>query len=129
MARALVQIDFFTDHNIPDSVGNYLRGRGHRVFRQRHHIAADAPDQIVATAALKAGRVLVTWDKDFNAQRFAQARFAELSRISLSGAGPDLLPALRRQIRTIEFRWSEKVRTRAARMIAHVGPGQVRFRN
>ena len=42
------------------------------------------PDQVVATAAMESGRVLVSWDKDFNHQRFQTARFATLNRIAFS---------------------------------------------
>lgn len=123
------KISFFTDHNIPDSVGDYLRNRGHSVFRLRHHLADDSPDPIVATAALRAGRVLVSWDKDFNTQRFMQPRFALLSRLALSGAGPELLPALKQHMHLIEFQWSWGVRTHAPRMIAHIRLGQIKFKD
>jgi len=63
------KLNFLTDNCIPDSVGDYLRRRGHSVFRVRGQMPDNSPDQVVATAALKAGRILVSWDKDFNDQR------------------------------------------------------------
>ncbi|MBU1375687.1 MAG: DUF5615 family PIN-like protein [Alphaproteobacteria bacterium] len=128
MARAPLRLRFFTDENIPDSVGRYLRGRGHSVFRAKAHLAEGTPDQVVATTAMEDDRVLVTADKDFNDQRFQKARFARLSRIGLSGDGPEFVPALRQHIRVIEFQWSEKVRTGAPRMIAFVRLGDIRFK-
>jgi predicted nuclease of predicted toxin-antitoxin system len=94
----------------------------------RGHMAADAPDQLVAMAALQADRILVTQDKDFNNQRFQKPALANLSRVSLVGAGPTLKAALKEHIHLIEAQWAHKLQTGAARMIAHVQVGQVRFR-
>ena len=89
---------------------------------------ADSPDPVVATAALQAGRILVSQDKDFNDQRFAQARFAKLSRIALSGPGPSLVAALKEHMHLIEAQWDYKVRTGEVRMIVHIKVGQIRIR-
>lgn len=128
MAKRGTQLRFFTDNNIPDSVGNYLRSRGHSVYRLRHHMPHDSKDPVVATAAIKADRILVSWDKDFNSQRFAQPRFQTLSRIALSGAGPMLVDALKEHLELVEFQWERVQRKGAPRMIAHVQVGQIRFR-
>ena len=122
------KLRFFTDHNVPDSIGNYLRGRGHSVVRLRHHMPDNSKDPVVATAALKDGRILITCDKDFNTQRFMQPRFEGLSRVALSGDGPTLLPAVKEHIETIEFQFALAQRKRAARLVAHVQVGQLRFR-
>ena len=128
MPRAAIKLHFFLDNNAPDSIGRYLQGRGHSVQRQRFYIPVDAPDQLVATTALKAGRILVSQDKDFNSQRFQQPRFAQLSRIGLSGAGQTLLDAMKEHILLIEFQAGLRF-AQNARIIAHVKVGQVRFRN
>jgi predicted nuclease of predicted toxin-antitoxin system len=128
MARATTKLRLFTDENIPDSVARYLQGRGHSVFRAKAHLPEGSPDPIVAAAAMEHGRILVTWDRDFNDQRFMRARFARLSRIGLSGTGPELVVAMRRHIRMIEFAWSEKLRTGAPRMIAFAKIDGCRFR-
>ncbi len=83
MAAKGPKIGFFTDENVPDSIGNYLRNRGHSVVRTRSVMKMGSPDQIVAEAALRAGRVLMSWDKDFNDQRFRQPRFEHLMRVGL----------------------------------------------
>ncbi|WP_158271900.1 MULTISPECIES: DUF5615 family PIN-like protein [unclassified Novosphingobium] len=119
-------MQFFLDQNVPDSIGRYLQGRGHSVLRLRHHIPPDSPDQIVGVTALKAGRILISCDKDFNRQRFQQDRFAQLSRIALSGAGPDLLPAIKEHVEVIEFQL-QRIPSNG-RMVVHVATGQVRFR-
>ena len=127
MAKAAIKLSIFSDNNIPDSIGNWLQRRGHSVFRLRKHMPDDSPDPVVAAAALEADRILLTQDKDFNSQRFMQPRFASLSRISLSGDGPTLLPAIKEHIRLIEFQWAE-LQTTGARMIVHVRVGNIRFR-
>jgi hypothetical protein len=88
----------------------------------------NSPDQVVATAALKANRVLISWDRDFNDQRFAQQRFATLSRIGLSGEGPTLGPALREHIEVVEFQFNRARDAHLQRMICFVKVGQVRFK-
>lgn len=127
MPKVVVRLPLFLDNNVPDSLGRYFQRRGHSVHRQRFYIPADSPDPIVAMTAMKAGRILVTQDKDFNSQRFQQDRFVGLSRIALSGEAQTLLPALKEHMELIEFRWSQCQRNRS-RLIAHVKAGQVRFR-
>ena len=92
----------------------------------RHHIPDNSPDPVVGMTALKAGRILVSWDRDFNAQRFRQDRFAELSRISLSGAGPTLLPAVKEHIAVLEFQMPRV--PAEGRMVAQLQIGIIRFR-
>jgi Domain of unknown function (DUF5615) len=126
MAVGRPQLRFFLDQNVPDSICRYLRGRGHSVLLLRHQIPDNSPDPVVGMTALQANRILVTWDKDFNGQRFRQERFAELSRISLCGAGPTLLPAVKEHIAVLEFQMPR--RPIGGRMVAHVQTGIIRFR-
>jgi len=129
MAKTTIKLSFFLDNNVPDSIGGFLQRRGHSVQRQRFSIPADSPDPVVAMTALRAGRILVTQDKDFNSQRFQQDRFALLSRISLSGPSTTLLPALKEHLHLIEFQWAHCQQTRATRMVAFVKLGNVRFKS
>jgi hypothetical protein len=96
-------IAFLTDVNVPDSVGECLVDRGHDVVRVREIMAADAKDPVVAEAAMRAGRVLISWDRDFNHQRFMQERFAALSRIGFSCPEPTGADRLRAVIDLVEF--------------------------
>jgi hypothetical protein len=96
-------IRFLLDNNVPVSVALFLRERGHDVVFSRDIQAADATDPIVAVAAIEARRVLVSWDKDFNHQRFQQPRFAALSRIGMSCPEPDGATRIARLIDVIEF--------------------------
>lgn len=59
MARLL------TDENVPSSVSDWLRARGHDVRRVAEVIHSGASDDLVARNARKAGRTVVTLDQDF----------------------------------------------------------------
>ena len=76
---------FLTDHNVPVSVGNKLTEMGHDVVRVSEVMPADSADPVVAKAAIEDQRILISWDRDFNAQRLASPRYAALSRIMMSG--------------------------------------------
>jgi hypothetical protein len=128
MVTAVIKLPLFLDNNVPDSIGRYLQGRGHSVLRQRFHIPADSADQLVAMTAMTAGRILVTIDRDFNSQRFHQPKFHSLSRIAFSGPSNTLLAAIKEHAHLVEYQWGHLKRTGAARMIAHVKEGNLRFR-
>lgn len=124
MPKRAQQLRFFTDENVPDSVARYLQRRGHSVWRAKSHLPEGTPDPVVATTAMQGGRILVSQDKDFNHQRFAQPKFAKLSRIGLVGPGPTLVDALKEYIHLIEAEWAKK---KGARMIVRVQVGQIKF--
>ena len=126
MVAGRPKLRFFLDQNVPDSVCRYLRGRGHSVLLLRHHIPDNSPDPVVGMTALQDARILVTWDRDFNAQRFRQDRFARLSRISLCGAGPNLLPAIKEHVAVLEFQMPRF--PAGGRMVAQLQLGIIRFR-
>ncbi|WP_185020712.1 DUF5615 family PIN-like protein [Histidinibacterium lentulum] len=94
---------FLTDHNVPESVPKLLIDRGHDVVRVREIMPVDAKDPVVAEAAMRAGRTLVTWDKDFNHQRFMKPRFNDLSRIGFSCPEPEGASRLQEVLDLIEF--------------------------
>ena len=96
-------IRFLADQNVPESVPKLLIGRSHDVLRVRDIMPADAKDPVVATAAMNASRTLITWDKDFNQQRFMKSRFATLSRIGFSCPEPEGASRLHEVLDLIEF--------------------------
>ncbi len=122
---AQLKLRFFTDENIGDSIVRYLRGRGHSVYVCKKHLPEGTPDPVVATTAMEDDRILVSQDKDFNHQRFEQPRYATLSRIGLTGHGPELLAAVKEHIHLVEAQWAHKAA--AERMVARLKVGQVKF--
>jgi hypothetical protein len=94
----------------------------------RHHMPVNSADPIVATAAMRDNRILVSQDKDFGHQRFMAPRFASLNRLALVGAGPTLSSAVKQYMHLIELHWSHKSR-KGARLTIHVKADEVRFRD
>lgn len=60
------RITFFTDENVPDSVGRALAARGHSVALLRDHLVHGSPDQVVAKFSELMGAALVSLDRDFD---------------------------------------------------------------
>lgn len=81
-------LKFLTDQNVPEDVVRCLVDRGHVASRVRDEMAANSTDPIVAMAAINAGRILVSWDRDFGHQRFMKPRIFALEpdRFLLPGA-------------------------------------------
>lgn len=94
---------FMTDVNVPDSVGDFLTSKGHDVARVRDFMATNSPDPIIAQAAMEAKRILVSWDKDFNHQRFLAPRYDSLSRVGFSCPEPEGVPRLKEVFDLFEF--------------------------
>jgi hypothetical protein len=125
MADRLV-IAFLTDNNVPDSLGNYLRRRGHDVVRVRTVMPADSPDPVIAEAAMRASRVLISWDKDFNHQRFLKPRFRKLSRIGFSCPEVEAVNRLKEVIDLIEFEYGRS--GLAKPLLIKVGSDKIQMR-
>src|SRR5260221_8485830 len=76
---------FFTDQNVPDSVGRFLETSGYEVVRLRDRIPTESPDALVAAVAEANNAILVTFDSDFKALAsrigIGRRRFTRLSLI------------------------------------------------
>lgn len=94
---------FLTDNNVPDSTGDALMGLGHHVVRQRDVMATNETDPVVATAAIKYSLILLSWDKDFNHQKFQSPRYFGLSRIGMSCPEPEGAKRIKEVGDLIEF--------------------------
>jgi hypothetical protein len=49
---------------------------------------AEARDDEVALIAIREGRILVSWDRDFNHQRFQKPKYATLHRVAFACPEP-----------------------------------------
>lgn len=123
-ALARRRFRFLTDHNVPDSVGAALSDLGQDVVRLRDVMAVDTKDPIVAKAAIRDGRLLVSWDRDFNQQRFLAPRFAELSRLSMSGPEMEGAARIMAVFDIVEFALR---RAGGAPLTIRVGTGKVQI--
>ena len=95
---------------------------GHDVVRLRDVMAVDAADPIVAKAAIQDSRILVSWDRDFNQQRFMSPRYAELRRLSMSGPEINGAVRLNQVMDVVEFALR---RTAGSPATIRVGVGKV----
>lgn len=92
-------------------------------------MAPDSVDELVALAALTDDRILISWDKDFNGQRFRQDRFKTLSRLALSCNEVEAVGRMKDLIDLVEYEWQSRRTKRLARIIVHVSADQIRFRH
>lgn len=100
-------LKFLMDNNVPEGVARFLLSRGHDVTRVRDIMPTDSPDPVVATAAINEGRILISWDRDFNHQRFQKDRFKALQRIGFSCPEPEGERRLMAVIDRVEFEASQ----------------------
>lgn len=103
-------IPFFTDADVPDSVGDFLIEAGHEVTRLRHVLLNDSPDPVVATACRESGLVLVTHNyRDFRKistdLQMTRGRFDSLHRIELICSQVIAERRIRQEIGLIESIW------------------------
>jgi predicted nuclease of predicted toxin-antitoxin system len=81
-------IPFLIDEDVPESVAQYLRERGHIIHYVRELSLAGSPDPIVAAAGDRLGAVIVTWNtRDFRklasrVPKGGRARLRRLGRLS-----------------------------------------------
>ncbi|MEA2641644.1 MAG: hypothetical protein QOF51_3038 [Chloroflexota bacterium] len=83
-----VRMLILADENVPDSVAEFFRERGHEVHLVRELFLGGTPDPVIARIGDEMGAIIVTWNhKDFKhlAARIPSgeaARLRNLGRIS-----------------------------------------------
>lgn len=115
---------FLTDHNVPVSLGHALIALGHDVVRVSEVMPANSPDPVVAKAAIQDNRILISWDRDFNAQRLASPRFAALTRIMMSGPEPEGAARITGVFDVVKF---ALLRNPGTPIIIRIGVGKVQI--
>ena len=104
-------IPFFTDQNVPDSVGNFIISAGHSLTRLRDVMATTTADPIIAVACSRSGHVLVSHDLDFreSARRLliTQRQYRDsLHKIILRCPEPSDTTRLSAAMSLIEHEWN-----------------------
>jgi hypothetical protein len=96
---------FILDEDVPESLGEFLTGRGHRVTRCTEHIALGSPDALVAAVAINLKAICVSWNhRDFVKKgKEGALLYPELRFLTFRCDHADGLPRLREHIETIEF--------------------------
>ncbi len=118
MADVRSIIPFFTDQNVPDSVGEALVDAGHELTWLRDVLDADTVDPIIAVACERSGQVLVTHDTDFRQAakllKITQRQYQNsLHRIMLRCPEPDSARRILEGLSLIEAEWELAVPERA----------------
>lgn len=103
-------IPFFTDQNVPDSVGVFLTLSGHSVVRLREVMLTDTADPVIAAACSRNGHVLVSHDGDFRSAaprlKITHRQYREsLHRIILRCPEPEDVVRLTEALPLIEREW------------------------
>lgn len=103
-------IPFFIDHNVPESVSNFLIGVGHSVIKLRDVMPTETSDPVIAVACSHSGQVLVTHDNDFRqlAKRLniSQRQYQnKLHRIQLRCPEPRSAKRIEEVMSLIEGEW------------------------
>lgn len=103
-------IPFFTDQNVPDSVGEVLKAAGHGVTRLRDVMDTKTADPIIGVACADSGQVLVSHDGDFRATskrlQITQRQYLNLlHRIQLRCPEPQSAKRIGDAMSIIESEW------------------------
>jgi predicted nuclease of predicted toxin-antitoxin system len=129
---ALAPIPFFTDQNIPDSVGRAIAAAGHELERLRDCMPITAKDPLIAIACARGGQVLVSQDNDFKAiaerLRISQNKHARmLHRVDIRCDAVVAAIRLRDMMSLIEHEWTQ-ARILGIAMLVELGNEFVRIR-
>lgn len=113
------------DENVPQTVAEFFRGRGHSVIPIRDFLGRGAPDAAIARFSDEAMAVVVTWDRDFKqivrrAPTGRRTEFRRLGRISFSCRESNGLRRTERLIDYIEFAFERAQSDRDQRLIVEI---------
>lgn len=106
-------IPFFTDNDVEDAVGDFLRDSGHQVTRLRDVMLKNSPDPVIDANCRQFGLVLVTHNwKHFrriaNELKLGSGRVKELSRIDMELHQSDGPRRIAEALPLIEAEWRRR---------------------
>jgi predicted nuclease of predicted toxin-antitoxin system len=122
---------FLLDHNVPASVANVLRERGHTCILLVDVVPTDSTDPVVARVAEINDCILVTQDSDFRQiiKRIpdgAKSTVKRLSRISLQCQSFNCAKRIGLAMSFIEHEWELCQEARDKRMFLFIGHQSMR---
>ncbi len=120
------------DENVPNSVAELFRARGHDVRFVRDLFPAGSPDPVIATIGDRLSAIVVTWDHDFDTlvRRIPEgnkSRFRHLGRISFRCSEVRGRELLERWIDMIEYHYDHAGQDADIRMIVQLQESGVKF--
>lgn len=110
MNRRKAIIPFFTDNDVDDALGDFLKDSGHRLVRLRDEMLTDSQDPVVAAACRENSWVLITHNvRHFKAisqkEEHETGEPDRLCRIEMDCHQVDSVDRMRVALPTIEFEW------------------------
>ena len=113
------------DENVPNSVAEFLKGRGHDVRFVRDLFPAGTPDPVIATIGDRLSAIVVTWDRDFEdlVKRIPEgnrAKFRRLGRLSFRCNEVRGRHLIEKWIESVEFHYAQALRHGDFRMIVQI---------
>lgn len=120
------------DQNVPESVVEFLGGRGHEVLRARDLLLAQAPDEVLAAVGDRNEAIVVSWDKDFKvlASKMpsgTKTRFRKLGRSNFQCKESQGKKRLEQVIELVDFAYARSQQQPDKRFIAIIGTSFIRF--
>ena len=120
------------DENVPKSVADYLRERGHQVELVTELLLPGTQDLVVAKIGDRMSAVVVTWDRDFEQliSRVPQGnrnRFRRLGRISFKCEASKGRPLLEKWIRAIERHYDDCLEQPDFRMLVVISDSGIKL--
>ena len=121
------------DENVPQSVTEFFRTRGHDVQLVREVLLPGTPDEVIAIVGNEIGAIVVTWNHaDFRALVSrapigTRQRFRNLGRITFrcnESHGRARLEAL---VESIEFEYEQCQKRSGSRLIVEIGENYFRI--
>jgi predicted nuclease of predicted toxin-antitoxin system len=120
------------DENVPNSVVEFLRERGHEIHLVREKLPAGTPDPVIAVIGDRLSAIVVSWDKDFErlvsrVPHGNKTRFRNLGRITFKCKETHGKAQLQKWITHIELHY-ETCRTEPDfRMIVEIQGAALKF--
>lgn len=107
------RIPFFTDNDVEDAVGDFLRDSGHTVQRLRDVMLRDSPDPVVDANCRENGLVLITHNyRHFRGHahklRLQGVPLKPLSRIDMECHQTEAVQRLQAAMHLIEAEWKRR---------------------
>jgi hypothetical protein len=119
-----------TDEMVPDSIGEFLAARRHKVLRVREHLKLGTPDDGVARFANQSDAIILTWNvRDFARllNRKLHRQFPKAGLISFNCEEADGRTRLEQFIVVIEAEFAHLQTRPDKRLFVDIAAGHLRI--